>query len=272
MNLRSNVVSIVVAGGLLAFTPDSEKIKAEADPSSNLKQTAFKKGEFLRYDVSYGFFDTAEATLEIKKTSKKINWRNTMHIVGKGWSKGALSLFFKVEDRYETYVDEKTHLPWKFIRHVREGGYKLDRTINFDQYANKAIVFENDRKKYNVDSNTQDLLSAFYYARTLDLQNAKTGQEYVINTFFDREMYPLKIKFLGKEIVKTKLGRFSCLKFRPLVEEGRVFKEEEDMTIWISDDANKVPIRVKSDLLVGSINMDLVEYENLVGPLNEVKK
>ena len=85
-------------------------------------------------------------------------------------------------------------------------------------------------------------------------------------------MYPLKIKFLGKEIVKTKLGRFSCLKFRPLVEEGRVFKEEEDMTIWISDDANKVPIRVKSDLLVGSINMDLVEYENLVGPLNEVKK
>ena len=123
-----------------------------------------------------------------------------------------------------------------------------------------------------MDPNTQDLLSAFYYARTLDLQNAKTGQEYVINTFFDREMYPLKIKFLGKEIVKTKLGRFSCLKFRPLVEEGRVFKEEEDMTIWISDDANKVPIRVKSNLLVGSINMDLVEYENLVGPLNEVKK
>ena len=112
-------------------------------------------------------------------------------------------------------------------------------------------------------------MSAFYYARTLDLQNAKVGQEFVINTFFDREMYPLKIKFLGKEIIKTKLGRFSCLKFRPLVEQGRVFKEEEDMTIWISNDANKVPIRVTSDLLVGSINMDLVEYKNLIHPLSQ---
>jgi len=270
MSLRSSIVSIVVAGGLLAFTPDNEKLKAETDPLRNLKQSAFKKGEFLRYDVSYGFFDTAEATLEIKKTSKKINWRNTMHIVGKGWSKGALNWFFKVEDRYETYIDEEAILPWKFIRHVREGGYKLDRNISFNHYSNKATVFENDKKNYSVEPNSQDLLSAFYYARTLDLQSAKTGQEYIINTFFDREMYPLKIKFLGKEEVKTELGTFNCLKFRPLVEEGRVFKEEEDMTIWISDDANKVPIRVKSDLLVGSINMDLVEYKNLVGSLNEV--
>jgi len=160
-------------------------------------------------------------------------------------------------------------LPWKFIRHVREGGYELDREIHFNQYSDKAFVFQNDKKEYQVAPNTQDLLSAFYYARTLDLQNAKVGQEFVINTFFDREMYPLKIKFLGKEIIKTKLGRFSCLKFRPLVEQGRVFKEEEDMTIWISNDANKVPIRVTSDLLVGSINMDLVEYKNLIHPLSQ---
>ena len=263
---------MVVAGGLLAFTANNDKVNNEIDPIRKLKQTAFKKGEFLRFDVSYGYFDTAEATLEIKETSKQINWRKTMHIVGKGWSKGALSWFFKVEDRYESYIDEEAILPWRFIRHVREGGYELDRKISFNQYSNKATVTQNDKKDYTVEPNTQDLLSAFYYARTLDLQNAKIGQEYVINTFFDREMYPLKIKFLGKEIVTTKLGRFSCLKFRPMVEKGRVFAEEEDMTIWISDDANKVPIRVTSDLLVGSINMDLVEYKNLLHPLIEVKK
>ncbi len=274
MNVRAHTISIISGVCLLTFTTGNKnkQNEAQADPIRKIEQTAFKKGEFLRFDVSYGVFDTAEATLEIKKNSKKIAWRNTMHIVGKGWSKGALSWFFKVEDRYETYMDEEAILPWKFIRHVREGGYKLDRDINFNHYSNKATVFQNDKKEYAVEPNTQDLLSAFYYARTLDLQSAKIGQEYVINTFFDREMYPLKIKFLGKDIVKTKLGKFSCLKFRPMVEKGRVFAEEEDMTIWISDDANKVPIRVTSNLLVGSINMDLIEYKNLAHPLVEVRK
>ena len=93
----------------------------------------------------------------------------------------------------------------RFIRHVREGGYKLDRLIDFDQYKNKAIVFQKDTKNYTVKPNTQDLLSAFYYARTLDLRSAKVGQEFIINTFFDREMYPLKIKYLGKEEIETDL-------------------------------------------------------------------
>ena len=103
------------------------------------------------------------------------------------------------------------------------------------------------------------------------MEHVSVGQEFVIQTFFDREIYPLKFKFLGKEVVKTKLGSFNCLKFRPMVEKGRVFKEEEDMTLWVSDDQNKVPIRLKTDLLVGSIEMDLVEYKNLVQPLNKVR-
>jgi hypothetical protein len=132
-------------------------------------------------------------------------------------------------------------------------------------------VIENGNKNFKVEPNTQDLLSAFYYARTLDMVNIRVGQEFEIQTFFDREMYPLKFKYLGKEVVKTKLGSFNCLKFRPMVEKGRVFKEEEDMTLWVSDDQNKVPIRLKTDLLVGSIEMDLVEYKNLVKPLNKIQ-
>ena len=132
-------------------------------------------------------------------------------------------------------------------------------------------MVENGNKYYKVEPNTQDLLSAFYYARTLDMGNIGVGQEFEIQTFFDREMYPLKFKYLGKEVVKTKLGLFNCLKFRPMVEKGRVFKEEEDMTLWVSDDQNKVPIRLKTDLLVGSIEMDLVEYKNLVKPLNKLR-
>ena len=272
MNLKSSALIITLAGGLVAFMPGPKRVRIpEIEPIRKLNQTAFKKGEFLRYDVSYGYFSAATATLEIADFSKKINGRNTFHVVGKGKSAGALNWFFKVEDRYETYIDEEAILPWKFIRHVREGGYELDRDIRFDQYLNTATVTQNGDKDYNVEPNTQDLLSAFYYARTLDMQDAEIGQEFVINTFFDREMYPLKFKFLGSEVVTTDLGSFNCLKFRPMVEKGRVFKEEEDMTLWVSDDANKVPIRVKSDLLVGSIEMDLVEHKNLMRPLNKVR-
>ncbi|MAS52721.1 MAG: ATP-dependent exonuclease [Flavobacteriales bacterium] len=270
MNLRSIIISIIIIGGFLAFTPNNDSSRKENTTLRKIHQSSFKKGEFLRYDVSYGFFDAAKATLEIAPEAKEINGRKTMHIVGKGRSSGALRWFFKVNDQYETYIDEEAILPWKFVRHVREGGYKLDRNIDFDHYSNEATVFEKDTKNYSVKPNTQDLLSAFYYARTLDLQNAKIGQEFVINTFFDMEMYPLKIKFLGREEVETKLGEFNCLKFRPMVEKGRVFKEEEDMTLWISDDANKVPIRLKANLLVGAIKMDLVEHKNLSKPLNQI--
>ena len=272
MNLRLAVLGILVFGIVVAFSPNRYKdINKPDDPLRKLKQKAFKKGEFLRYDVSYGYFDAAEATLEIKKSAQKTNGRSTMHIVGKGRSRGALSFFFRVEDRYETYMDEEALLPWEFNRHVREGGYALDRNIKFNHYNNKATVKQNDTQHYPVEPNTQDLLSAFYYARTLDLQDAKLNQEFVVNTFFDREMYPLKFKFLGKDELKTELGTFECLKFRPMVEAGRVFKEEEDVTIWISNDTNKVPLRVQSDLLVGSIVMELVEHKNLCAPLKESK-
>ena len=233
-----------------------------------LNQNTFKRGEFLQYDVSYGFFGAAKATLHIDNSSTEIMGRKTIHITGSGRSSGALRWFFKVDDRYETYIDEKSIIPWKFIRHVREGDYSLDREILFDHYLNKATVFQKDTQHYNIKPNSQDLLSAFYYARTLDLNSAKIGQEFTINTFFDRETYPLKIKFLGKDKIETDLGEFNCLKFRPLLQEGRVFKEQEDMTIWISDDSNKVPIRLKTNLLVGSIKMDLVKVSNLVHKLN----
>lgn len=268
MKIKILIAASFIGVSFLAFTPDNDQSKQSKSVLRSLDQTSFKKGEFLQYDVSYGFFDAAQATLEVKPSAKEINGRQTMHVVGQGKSKGALRWFFKVDDRYETYIDEEAILPWKFVRHIREGDFALDRSINFNHYEHKATVLQKDTKNYQVKPNTQDLLSAFYYARTLDLQSAKLGQEFIINTFFDREMYPLKIKFLGKEEVSTPMGDFNCLKFRPMVEKGRVFKEEEDMTLWISDDANKVPIRLKTNLLIGSIKMDLVKTKNLSSPLN----
>lgn len=272
MGIRFLLIFGIIITSSFAFTPDNDSTQKVKDALREIKHNAFKKGEILEYDASYGFFDAAKVTLEVASKSEIVNGRKTMHIVGKGKSLGTFRWFFKIEDRYETFIDEKAILPWKFIRHVREGGYKLDRGIEFDHYKNKAKVAQKDTNSYKVKPNTQDLLSAFYYCRTLDLQNAKLGQEFIINTFFDREMYPLKIKFLGREKIKIKLGEFDCLKFRPILEKGRVFKDEEGMILWISDDANKVPIRLKTDLMIGSIKLDLTGYKNLLSPLNEIKE
>lgn len=234
----------------------------------SVENNAFKKGENLEYIVSYGFVNSAKATLRVTNDDKLINNRNTYHVVGEGKTLGAFNWFFKVDDKYESYIDVKAMLPWYFVRKVREGGFKLDRKISFDHYSNKATI---DKEKFTINENTHDLMSAFYYCRTLDLQNSKVDQIYTIPTFFDKENYPLRIKFLGHETVKTDLGQVKCLKFRPLLQEGRVFKEEEDMTIWISDDVNKVPVRMQTELLIGSLKMDLVGYSNLMGSLAMVK-
>lgn len=230
----------------------------------DVKNKAFKRGEVLKYRVHYGLIDAGEAILEVKQENKQIGGRSTLHVVGTGKSMGAFDWFFKVRDRYESYIDEKGIMPWLFIRRVEEGGYKLSRDVIFNQYKSTAKV---EDSSYVVPKYTQDILSSFYYARSLDLQNLSIGDTVTINTFFDYENFPLGIKYVGKELMESDLGDIRCLKFKPLLQVGRVFKEDEDMTVWISDDECKVPVRVQADVLVGSIKMDLSSVEGLVGSL-----
>ncbi len=225
---------------------------------------AFQRGEVLKYRVHYGIIDAGEAVLEVKDENKKIFDRNTLHVVGTGRSLGAFDWFFKVRDRYESYIDESSVMPWFFVRKVSEGGYKLDRNIAFNQYKNTAKV---DNSVYELPDYSQDILSSFYYARSLDLQSLNVGDTITINTFFDFENYPLGIKYIGKEVIDSDIGEIRCLKFRPLLQVGRVFKEEEDMTVWISDDKCKVPVRVQANVLVGSIKMDITSVSGLTGDL-----
>lgn len=237
-------------------------------------QNAYKLGEVLEYKAYYGVIDAARAKLTIDKEFKKVGNRMTYHCTGTGVSLGAFNWFFKVNDQYQTYIDNQVLLPLVFIRRVEEGGYilKRDKYFNHSKHTVRVIdVKKNKESTHKIEKNTQDLLSCFYHARTLNLQAAKPGDIFTIPVFFDYENYPMKIKFIGKEVLKTDLGTFRCLKFMPLLQEGRVFKDQEDMTIWISDDQNKVPIRLKANLLVGSIKLDLTGYSNLVAPIAKVK-
>lgn len=229
---------------------------------------AFKAGEKLNYRLHYGVMNAGRVVLEVKPDLIPIKGRSVYHIVGTGYTTGATDWVFKVRDRYETYLDKDALLPWYFVRRVDEGGFKFSQDYSFNHFTKKVDVGNNE--KMDFPEGVQDMVSAFYSARNLDLSRAKVGDTYSITCFMDKEIWPLTIRFLGREVLDTDLGDLRCLKFRPIVQQGRVFKNDEDLTVWISDDKNHLPVRVQADILVGSVKLDITGVENLVNPLAKV--
>lgn len=231
-------------------------------------QKSFGAGEWFKFRIHYGPFNASFATLEVDETN--INGKPVYHIEGKGKSTGLLHWFFKVDDNYQTYIDKQDGKPYKFIRKIDEGGYTKDLEIDFDHSNNKAFVFDkkhNENHTYTTKPNVHDMLSAFYYIRNnIKNDELRPGDEMRLNLFIDDENMDLKLKFLGREVIKTKFGKVATLKFRPYVMAGRVFKEKESLTFWVSDDANKLPIKIEANLAVGSLDADLDEYKGLKHP------
>ena len=234
----------------------------------NSKQMPFKTGEKLSYVLHYGIFNAGVAEIIIKPTDKVFyNNRNAFNMIGKGRTTGAVDMVFSVRDHYETYLDSKTLEPLQFIRRVDEGGYLISQDYSFNPDSN--IVTTQDNKRFEVPEGVQDMISAFYYARTLNFDTAHFGDVYEIPAFVDNEIFYLKLKFAGREIVKLRKGKFRCLKFNPVVQEGRIFKTNEDLIVWVSDDRNKIPILAESKILVGSIKMELTDYEGLAHAISK---
>lgn len=230
------------------------------------RESVFKAGEWLKFRMHYGWLNASIATLQVK--SAKIDGIPAYHVVGKGKTTGLASVFFKVDDTYESYFDKKDGRPYRFIRKIDEGGYTKDIEINFDH--KKSIAELNDKKNktkvsFTLQDSVQDLLSAFYYLRNnFDLEDLVQGESIKLNMLYDDDgIFPFKLKYLGKEVLKTKFGKVECLKFRPYVQSGRVFKEQESLSLWVSNDRNKIPVRIKADLAVGAIKAELDGYNGL---------
>jgi|TARA_R110002012_G_scaffold223245_1_gene395207 hypothetical protein len=233
------------------------------------QESSFKAGEWFKFKMSYsGFFKAGNATLNVSETN--IGGKPVYHVVGKGWTTGAIKWFFKVEDRYESYFDKSKIIPYKFVRKIDEGGHTKDLEIKFDQTKNEALIIDKKHKTEKTvatSPNVQDMVSTFYYLRnTMDIETLKPGDEVKLDMFFDEESYGFKLKYLGKEVIKTEFGKVDALMFRPYVMAGRVFKEEESLTLWVSNDKNKIPLRIKADLAVGSLRADLEAYKGLSHP------
>ena len=233
------------------------------------EKSAFKGGEWFKFEMSYsGFLTAGDATLEVKESTYK--GKPVYHVIGEGRTSGLISWFFKVKDHYESYFDKKTGLPYKSVRQIDEGGHTKDLETEFDQYNNKAHVYNrkhNTRETYATEKEVQDMVSAFYYLRNnYDTQNIKEGDIVSLNMFFDEENFQFRLKFLGRETIRTKFGKVKTLIFRPYVMAGRVFKEQESLTLWVSADENKIPLKIKADLAVGSLRANLDAFKGLKHP------
>jgi Protein of unknown function (DUF3108) len=232
------------------------------------QNNAFRAGESVEYIIHYGMINAGSAVLSVEESQYKFGNREAYHIVGTGKSLGSFDWFFKVRDHYETYVDKQGIFPYRFIRNCDEGGYKINQDYTFhpDRRGYKDIKGEG----YITPDFVQDMLSSYYYARTIDYSNAKVGDVFTINTLVDDEFYPLKMKYIGKENIKIDVGTYSCMKFAPVVQKGRVFKKEEDLTVWITADENHLPVLAKAKILVGSIKMEMKSYSGLMHPIAQV--
>jgi len=246
-------------------------INAKADSKdtlnlSSLVNRAFKSGEALKYKVYYTasivYIPAGEVgfNAELEKYNEKTCW----HFKGTGSSYHSYDWFFKVRDLYESYVDTLLMLPIKFLRNVQEGSYRLYHNVTFKQDKHIAI---STKGVYKVPPGIQDIMSAVFSIRNVDYSKFKIGQKVPFNIFIDDEIWPIYIRYLGKEKITLKYGTFNCIKFSPYLIKGSLFKGGEGMTIWVTDDANRIPIRIESEVSVGKVRADIIQMQNLRNPL-----
>jgi hypothetical protein len=240
-----------------------------AQSSPQLKKfKSFTSGEQLRFIIRYGFIHGGEASTSL--TLMEFDGKILYHACVLAQSTGVADKLFSVTDIYESYFDPNSCLPLKAIRNIKEGNYRYYNEV-FYRHEDSTLYSQRSDSVIKVPSNILDMVSTLYFIRSIDLGKLKKGDAIEVVTFFGDEIFPFKIRYSGKEDVKTKFGKIRCFRFDPVVEPGRIFKTEDDMTLWISDDQNLLPVLVKFDMLVGSIKCELDGFANLKYEFNSAR-
>lgn len=259
MNLKTTFLSLL----FIFFTINLLAQAASAAPTSIEKTEAYKSGEYLKYRIHFGFLNAGYATIKLKNSTQ--NGVDVFHAYGHGWTTGAAKLFYVVDDVYESYFTKGQVKPVLFKRRVDEDGYLIQRDLTFDHKNEKVKVedfIKNTTETYTI-KDVQDMISAMYYLRSIDITTIEEGDEVEVKLFFDGESFPFRLRFDDKETINTKFGKVKTWRVQPMVQKGRVFENEESVTLWVTDDANKLPIRIKASLVVGSLKADLEVYRGL---------
>jgi hypothetical protein len=253
---------------LLLITTLSLPLRA-GEEFCGIQNNTFQAGESITYKVFYTlakvYVGAGEATFNT--SLEQVNGKTVYHVTGEGKTYSFYDNFFKVRDKYESFIDTGTMQPLKFIRNVDEGGYKIYENITFNKAVNTAIT---TKGVFKVPSCVQDVISSIYYARNIDFGRMKPNDKIPFTLFLDNQLYDIYVRYLGKEVIRTKYGKFRAIKFRPLLIKGTIFEGGEKMTVWVTDDMNHLPIRVESPITVGSVIVDMINFKNRRHPMTSL--
>lgn len=228
-------------------------------------EPVFQPREVLKYKLKYGFITAAEGTLKVLNTDLKFEDKPTYRLSVDGRTSGTFDVFYKIRDHYDSYIDRETLTPYFYQENIREGGYRRTDKARFNQKTRKVV---SNRGTFTGPTNqTFDLVSAYYFSRSLDISKMKVGDKFKLNYFLGDEISQLEIAFAGREVIKTNLGKIRCLKFSPSIQPGRIFRKDSKLYLWITDDGNRVPVKAQVEILVGAVTMEISSAEGLKYPL-----
>jgi Protein of unknown function (DUF3108) len=230
----------------------------------------FNPGEEISFKASIGFIKAAEAVFKTSDIIYSINDRPTYKMDINAKTTGVFDVFSPVRDNWGSYFDTTNYVPHKFYRYIKEGRYRKNEEFYFDHSLDSVVVAKLDKetralkseKGHAIPKNVQDMVSGYYYLRAIDFEQIKVGQVITIDTFYDDKLIPFKIKFAGRETIKTKLGKISALILIPMMEKDSIFVED-NLKVWLSDDLNKIPLRVKAKIFIGHLVVNISNVKNL---------
>ena len=239
-----------------------------AQELKSISQPAFQVGEELNYKLKYGIFTAAEAKLKINDTDLKFDDKSVFHLVAEGRTSGTFDFFHRVRNRYESYIDRKELTPYLYTENIHESSYRRNDKARFYQDQRKIV---SNKGTFKGDNQTFDVISAYYFARSLDVSKITKGDKFSMTYFLNDELAQLEIEYVGKEVVKTALGKFNCLKFSPSIQPGRIFRKDSRLYLWVTDDGNRIPVKAHVEVLFVSITMELTNAKGLKFPLTAKK-
>lgn len=246
---------------LFSINVFAQELPVKAEP-------VFQPGEVLKYKLKYGFITAAEGTLKVLNSDMKFENKPTYRLSVDGRTSGTFDVFYKIRDHYDSYIDQETLTPYFYQENIREGSYKRTDKARFNQKTRKVV---SNRGTFTGPTNqTFDLVSAYYFSRSLDISKMKAGDKFKLNYFLGDEISQLEIAFAGREVIKTNLGKIRCLKFSPSIQPGRIFRKDSKLYLWITDDGNRVPVKAQVEILVGAVTMEISSAEGLKYPLAKI--
>lgn len=259
MNFRLHLILFILPGWLFA-----------QDITPYETNNAFSFGEELSYKMSYSLYlkiPVAELNLKLLEKPAVIKNKNHYHFFATAKTYRFYDPFFKVRDKFESFVDMQNFTPVYALNNYNEGSYHSKKYYIMDH--EKGLVRNNNGKKSSIPYLTQDILSAVYLARTFDLNGAQPGDSFMLNLYIDDSLYYIGFIYSGKEKIKFGSDKITCLKIKPILIVDRVFKSDEDMIVWVTDDENKIPLKIHSGISVGSITATLTNYSGLKSPMRK---